>query len=96
MENYSSKVNYFCVGLGIGAIAGILFAPKSGEETRDEMMRKFEEGRALTQNKVRELKARAENFVEKGTQAPARLNQRLSAAFEAGRETYQREMSKAG
>jgi gas vesicle protein len=96
MENYSVKVNYFCVGLGIGAIAGIFFAPKSGEETRDEMMRKFEEGKVFAQDKVRELKARTEDFVEKGTQAPARLNQRLSAAFEAGREAYQREMSKAG
>jgi gas vesicle protein len=96
MENYSSKVNYFCVGLGIGAIAAILFAPKSGAETRDEMVRKFEEGKMFAQGKVRELKERAEDFVEKRMEAPARLNQRVSAAFQAGREAYQREMYKAG
>jgi gas vesicle protein len=27
------KGNYFLVGLGIGSLIGILFAPKSGEET---------------------------------------------------------------
>ena len=28
------KLSYFCLGLGIGVAVGILFAPKSGEETR--------------------------------------------------------------
>ena len=90
MENYVSKVNYFCVGLGIGALAGILFAPKSGEETRDEMTRKLEEGKTYAQGKVRELRERAEDIVE----APARLKESISGAFEAGRRAYQNEMSK--
>ena len=34
-DNTGSKVSYFLVGLGIGALVGILFAPKSGEETRE-------------------------------------------------------------
>ena len=28
------RISYFCLGLGIGVAVGILFAPKSGEETR--------------------------------------------------------------
>jgi len=81
MESYGSKVNYFCVGLGIGALAGILFAPKSGVETRDEMAQKLEEG-----------KAEAEDIVE----VPTRLKESISGAFEAGRQAYQQEMSKLG
>jgi hypothetical protein len=92
MENYISKVNYFCVGLGIGALAGILFAPKSGAETRDDMTRKFEEGKAFAQDKVRELRERAEDVAE----ASAQLKESLSGAFAAGRKAFQREMSKAG
>ena len=34
-DNAGSKVTYFLVGLGVGALVGILFAPKSGEETRE-------------------------------------------------------------
>ena len=34
-DNVGSKVSFFLVGLGIGALVGILFAPKSGEETRE-------------------------------------------------------------
>src|SRR5580704_5129972 len=45
MENYTDRVNYFCVGLGIGAVAGLLLAPKPGANTREEIGRKFEEGK---------------------------------------------------
>jgi len=44
-ENTGSKVSYFLVGLGIGALVGILFAPKSGEETREFLAQKAEEGK---------------------------------------------------
>ena len=42
-DNVGSKVSFFLVGLGIGALVGILFAPKSGEETRDYLSSKAEE-----------------------------------------------------
>jgi len=31
-DNVGSKISYFLAGLGIGALVGVLFAPKSGEE----------------------------------------------------------------
>jgi gas vesicle protein len=34
-DNAGSKISLFLVGMGIGALIGILFAPKSGEETRE-------------------------------------------------------------
>ncbi len=59
MENYISKVNYFCVGLGIGALAGILFAPKSGAETRDDVTRKVGRRQGVrSEPKSRELRGR--------------------------------------
>ena len=39
-DNVGSKVSFFLVGLGIGALVGILFAPKSGEETREYLSSK--------------------------------------------------------
>jgi gas vesicle protein len=44
-----SKVSYFLAGLGIGALVGILFAPKSGEETREYLTSKADEGRDYAQ-----------------------------------------------
>ena len=33
----SGSFGWFLAGLGIGALVGVLYAPKSGQETRDEL-----------------------------------------------------------
>ena len=48
-DNVGSKVTYFLVGLGVGALVGVLFAPKSGEETRDFLSKKADEGKEYAQ-----------------------------------------------
>ncbi len=93
-DGSGSKISYFMVGLGIGALVGILFAPKSGEETRDYLTQRAEEGREYAQRKARELRERAEDFVERGKQVANRQKESLSAAVDAGREAYQREKAK--
>jgi gas vesicle protein len=90
-----SKVTFFLVGLGIGALVGILFAPKSGEETREYLLDKADEGREYAQRKARELRDRAEDLVERGKGVATRQKESISAAVEAGRDAYQREKSKA-
>ena len=94
-ENTGSKISYFLVGLGIGALVGILFAPKAGEETREFLAQKAEEGKEYAQKKARELRERAEDLVDRGKNVAMRQKETLSAAVEAGREAYQREKSKA-
>jgi gas vesicle protein len=44
-NNAGSKASFFLVGLGIGAMVGLLFAPKSGEDTREYLTGKADEGR---------------------------------------------------
>src|SRR5580704_5810407 len=90
-----SKVSFFLVGLGIGALVGILFAPRSGEETREFLSDKADEGREYAQRKARELRERAEDMVERGKQVAARQKDTISAAVDAGRDAYQREKAKA-
>ena len=71
-ENVGSKISYFLVGLGVGALLGILFAPKSGEETREYLSKKAEEGKEYAQRKARELKERAEDLIERSKGAAGR------------------------
>ena len=94
-ENSGSKVSFFLVGLGIGALVGILFAPKSGEETREFLSAKADEGREYAQRKARELRERAEDILERSKTAAARQKDTFSAAVDAGRDAYQREKAKA-
>lgn len=94
-NNAGSKVSFFLVGLGIGALVGILFAPKSGEETREFLAAKADEGREYAQRKARELRERAEDILERGKTAAGRQKDTISAAVDAGRDAYQREKAKA-
>ncbi|HVS74041.1 MAG TPA: YtxH domain-containing protein [Candidatus Acidoferrales bacterium] len=94
-DNIGSKVTYFLVGLGVGALVGVLFAPKSGEETREYISKRADEGRDFAQRKARELRERAEDLIERGKEVASRQKESLSAAVEAGREAYQREKGKS-
>jgi len=94
-DNVGSKISFFLVGLGIGALVGILFAPKSGEETREYLAQKADEGRDYAQRKARELRERADDIIERGKNVAARQKESISAAVDAGREAYQREKAKA-
>ncbi|HUJ32976.1 MAG TPA: YtxH domain-containing protein [Candidatus Acidoferrum sp.] len=90
-DNVGSKVSFFLVGLGIGALLGILFAPKSGEETREYLSTKADEGRDYAQRKARELRERAEDLIERSKEIMSRQKDAISSAVDAGKETYKRE-----
>src|SRR5271169_325015 len=94
-DNVGSKVSYFLVGLGVGALVGVLFAPKSGEDTRNYLSNKADEGKDYAQRKARELRERADELIERSKDVAVRKKDSLSAAVEAGREAYLRESSKS-
>ena len=43
-ESKSYGLAWFLAGLGVGALVGILYAPKSGRETRDDLVSGAKEG----------------------------------------------------
>ena len=90
-DNGGSKVSYFLAGLGIGALVGVLFAPKSGEETREYLTSKADEGRDYAQRKARELRERAEDLIQRSKEIMDRQKEGVAAAVEAGKDAYRRE-----
>ncbi len=94
-NNGASKLGFFLAGLGIGAILALLFAPKSGKETRDYIAQKAEEGRDYVKARTEELRRQAEDAVEKGKDMVTKQKELLSAALEAGKQAYQDEKAKA-
>jgi len=94
-DNGGSKVVFFLAGMGIGAILALLFAPKTGEETRQLISRKAEEGREYVATKGKELRQDAEDLVEKAKDLVNQQKEQLSAALEAGKQAYQEEKAKS-
>ena len=65
MSNKKSGLLKFIAGIGIGAGLGILFAPKSGEETRKELKNKLDEFvTALKDIDIKEVKDEFINKIE--------------------------------
>jgi gas vesicle protein len=94
-DNVGSKVSYFLVGLGVGALVGVLFAPKSGEEMRGFLSDKADDGRDYAQRKARELRERADELIERSKDVASRRKDSIAKAVDAGREAYHREASKS-
>jgi len=90
-ENGGSKLGYFLAGLGLGAVVALLFAPRSGEETRQYLRERAEEGVDDLKRRGRELKERAGEVVEKGKELAERHRESVEAALEAGKTAYREE-----
>lgn len=82
------RISYFCLGLGIGVAVGILFAPKSGEETRQLLRSKADESKDFLKQKSVELKDSAVDLADKSKLALQRQKEQLAAAVDAGRQAY--------
>ncbi len=94
-NNGASKFAFFLAGLGVGAILALLFAPKSGKETREYLSQKADEGKDFMTAKSKELRKQAEEFVEKGKDRLAKEKERLAGALEAYKQAPSEEKGKA-
>jgi gas vesicle protein len=83
-----NKFSYFFLGLGLGVAAGVLFAPKSGPETRDLLRSKADEGKEYLKRRTNELGDQAADVLEKSKTTVSRQRDNLVAAVEAGKQAY--------
>jgi len=78
----------FLLGLGVGIGLGILFAPKSGEETRGMIRDKAGEGADYLKERGAQMQQTASEWVDKGKEAFNRQKGNLADAVEAGKQAY--------
>jgi gas vesicle protein len=83
-----NKLSYFCLGLGLGVAVGVLFAPKSGAETRDLLRSKAEEGADYVKRRGAELRDTATETIDRSKQTLKRHKDNLTAAVDAGKQAY--------
>jgi gas vesicle protein len=89
-----NKLPYFFLGLGLGVAVGVLFAPKSGAETRDFLRERAEEGTDYVKRRANDLRDTATDALDKSKDTIRRQKENLSAAVDAGKQAY-REAVKA-
>lgn len=83
-----NSIVWFVAGLAIGAISGLLYAPRSGDETREALRSKAEEGRDFVKQRAKEARERAAGWADKGREAFSQQKEQFKSAYEAGRQAY--------
>ena len=83
-DNSGDFVKGLLIGGLIGAVAGILFAPKSGKETREDIARKADELVTKTAEEYERAMEKSKNAYEAAVE---RLKQMETAAREKVEET---------
>ncbi len=79
---------WFLAGLGIGAVVGVLYAPRSGNETREALRSRAEEGREYVRNRAREAREQASDWADRGREVLNQQKEQFRSAYEAGRQAY--------
>ena len=74
----------------------MLYAPKSGSETREELRARAEQGRDYVRSRARETRDQAAGWVDKGRDVLNQQKDQFRAAYEAGRQAYQEATTEAG
>lgn len=80
---------WFLAGLGIGALVGILYAPKSGRETREDIVSTAKDGSEYVRVKAREVVDQAGQLTERGKAQAAQYTQRGREVVERGRAQWE-------
>jgi gas vesicle protein len=81
-QNGSSTLAWFLVGVTIGATAALLYAPKSGKDTRDFLSQKTQEGKKAVEDASRDVVENSREMFERGR----RLVEDAADLFERGRK----------
>jgi gas vesicle protein len=79
-DNISTRLTYFLVGAGIGAVLALLFAPKSGEELRNDIADATRKGIDRSKDAATQLGQKAGEYYDT-------TRQKAGEYYDAARET---------
>jgi len=93
-DSKSYGLAWFLAGLGVGAVVGILYAPKSGRETREDIATGAREGteylRHRTQQAAQEVSALVDKSKEQVSAMVDKSKEQVTEYVERGREAVDR------
>jgi gas vesicle protein len=75
-------ITFLFIGLGAGALAALLFAPKTGKQMRRELRRKYETAKDV----LDDLQEQAGDVIEKGSEWAGTAKDWANTAKETARE----------
>lgn len=87
-ERDGSRLLWFLGGLGIGAIVGVLYAPRSGAETREAIRAHAEDGQEYLRTRAKDARVHPEEWVDRGREVLNQQKEQIRSASDAFRQAY--------
>jgi gas vesicle protein len=87
-DNNGSSFLWFLGGLGVGAALGVLYAPKSGRETRESLRCSADGGRDFVAERAQRARQQANTWVGRGREVVNQQKEQFKSAYDAGRQAY--------
>ncbi|HEY7354697.1 MAG TPA: YtxH domain-containing protein [Terriglobales bacterium] len=81
--NVGTAITFLLIGLGAGAVVGMLFAPKAGRQMRRDLRRQYETARESFDDWKENAKDFAEDMVERGSELADDLRERVTPLSKA-------------
>jgi gas vesicle protein len=88
-ENASASIGWFVAGLGLGALIGVLYAPKSGRETREDLITSAKDGTEYVRVRAREVADQAGTLVGRGKVQASEYVQKGREVVDQGRAQWE-------
>jgi gas vesicle protein len=92
-DSISTRLTYFLVGAGIGAVLALLFAPKSGEELRSDIADATRKGIDKSKEAAQQIGAKAGEYYDT---AREKTGEYYEATRDRAAELYDTASTKAG
>jgi gas vesicle protein len=87
-EKQSSGFSWFLAGLGLGALIGVLYAPKAGRETREELLSSAREGTEYLKQRGRDAADQVGDLVDRSKGQVSEYVDRGKEYVERGRAQW--------
>ena len=93
-DSSSSGFGWFLAGLGIGALVGVLYAPKSGKETREDIAAAALEARDRANQLYNQGIEQAGQYVQQGRQVAGEYADKGKEYYDKGRTQWSQYVDK--
>ena len=88
-EDRSYGLAWFLAGLGVGALVGVLYAPKSGRETREDIVTGAKESSEYLRGRARDAAQSVSSLVDKGKEQVGEYVDRGREVVDRGRAQWE-------
>jgi gas vesicle protein len=77
-SHVGTALTFLLIGLGAGALVGMLYAPKPGKQMRKELRRRYEDARETFDDWREQARDVAEEAIERGAELAEEVRERVT------------------